>query len=286
MKKFKQFIKESPLPPEIDKEEFRELTFSKLIAVFKKHFSAPIGNGSSRSVFRVKMNADDFNKDMKEDLGLDANYKGEVDSVFKVAKNAKGVVQNKKEVDIYRDARVLNYEQWLCPVIDCSKEILNLKDSEVENMDWEEGMMFVQAGKCDKIKSEKQIADILLKVFGANDKNGHIGYKFTLNNLAVMIADKIAYAEEIRKEIEDKGLVTEEQKDNLSNFVDMCRELGIGDLYQKSNWGLYKGDPVLLDYGFVKNSGEKIYWNSSYALDTMKDSSSGNIMYNIRKVNK
>jgi hypothetical protein len=293
MKTFETYLGESPLPPrqtETYLPLFQSLTFSDLIRVFTAHFGKPIGNGSSRSVYHVKMDADEFNKDMKEELGLDATYKGEVDTVFKVAKNAKGVVQNKKEADVYRDARVLHYHRWLCPIIDCSKQILNLKDSEIENLDWEEGMMFVQAGKCDKLKSEKQLSDILLKVFGPNNEitkgvaDVVTGYNFTLHNLATLVNNKVKSAYNTREKLESSGLVTEEQKDNFNDFINMCNELGIGDLYQKSNWGLYKGNPVLLDYGFVKDSTDKIYWNNDYALDTLKDTNSGNIMYKIRKV--
>lgn len=283
MKNFKDFyLAEMPFPRNVDVEKFKQqkLSFGSLINTFTNHFGKPIANGSSRSVYAVKVPATEFNSDMKEELGLDFNFEGEVDTVFKVAKNKKGVVQNKVEADTYRDAKFLHYERFFCPIVDVSKRILNLKDVEwVEGDTSEEGLMFVQMAKCEKI-TRAQMTKLLANTFGYNSKKDNKPV-FNLYNFGIMIATASKGVGRYDDKYLDEPWITEEQRENTQGLLNACMELKISDLFSYANWGVYKGNPVLLDYGFNHDSTGKLYWNNNTSIVVWQDAA-GNPNYKIR----
>jgi hypothetical protein len=183
-------------------------------------------------------------------------------------------------------------------MIDNSKRILNLKDIEIEDMEVNEGYMFIQMAKCEKMP-EKEMINIFAKVFGLNKIEypvSHVknGYKFTnyklsfdINRFGICMHNSI---KEKRlnpidfKYLDDKNMVSLQQKENVQALFNACAELEISDLSTFRNWGIYKGNPVLIDYGYNTNSTEKIYWEKhSFVLSVWLDKNTGNVVHKTYK---
>lgn len=98
---FKQFLLETPLPDDWDKNIFtKKIPFEKQIE-YALERATKIGAGSSRVAFEVE-------------------YKGRP-TILKIAKNEKGLAQNKDEIDILKKSKT-EFFDIMIPMIDYDKE--------------------------------------------------------------------------------------------------------------------------------------------------------------------
>jgi predicted Ser/Thr protein kinase len=97
---FKDFLNESPLPDTWDKDKFKQRpaikTFRDIIE-YASEKAAEVGRGSSRVAFKI-------------------DYKNQ-DTVLKIAKNEKGLSQNKQEIGYLSDDFIKNLNITI-PMID------------------------------------------------------------------------------------------------------------------------------------------------------------------------
>ena len=210
---FKEFLIETPLPDSWNKEVFtKNVSFKKQIE-YALERSEKIGSGSSRVAFEI-------------------DYKGRP-TILKVAKNAKGLMQNQEEANILSD----NMISSICiPLIDY--------DEESEEPHWLH---------CEK--AEKATVSKLCKAMNVPDLH-------TLVRAAnVNDSKREQYLETIRNFNSDN----EAKEEIAMEYVDKLAELAsdydveLGDFNRAANWGFYEGEPVVIDIGFTYYTKEKYY---------------------------
>jgi hypothetical protein len=210
---FKQFLlNEMALPADWDKKSFQG-SFKKQLD-YAMERAAKIGTGSSRVAFVVP-------------------FEGR-DTVVKIAKNAKGLAQNAKEVDYGLHQMHGNV---LIPLID--------NDEENDPPRW------IQFEKADKLTEAKfkSMTGFGFKHFGAmlQDWEQSVKPKRFKFNYAVDVP-------EAEKEKITKSELFEE-------VTDMCGNFGflVGDFARLTNWGVFKNKPVIIDYGYDEEI-QKLYY--------------------------
>ena len=166
-------------------------------------------------------------------VAFNIDYEGR-ETVLKIAKNKKGLAQNAKEADygLYN-----MYPDITIPLIDY--------DEDNEYPAW------VHMEKADKLR-KPQFKSI-------------IGYSF--NDFANMLM-----ADEQRRSGRNKmmnyvGNISDEEQEKIKEsefFYDVSSLLGnfdimAGDLGRLANWGMYKGNPVIIDLGFDSEIKKDFY---------------------------
>lgn len=186
---------------------------------------APLPDSWSRDVFKSGTFKDilAYAKERASKVGagssrvaFEIDYKGKP-SILKIAKNGKGLAQNEAEVDLLSDG-YLKHSSVLIPMIDHDED-------NGDKPKW------IHLQKADKIRESD-----IVKVCGG-----------TLNDL-------IAYA---YKETENKNFPVgdpskiDEESEFVNDFMDLIHntDITLGDLRRLSNWGMYKGHPVIIDVG-------------------------------------
>jgi hypothetical protein len=155
-------------------------------------------------------------------------------TVLKIAKNAKGLAQNDKESDygLYR-----MYPDITCPLIDYD-----------EANDPPRWIHLEKAEKLTKAKF-KAITGFDFDMFG-NMLRGYEarkhGRRFTIN-----------WESHVPEEIQEQIWEDETFNDITSLMADF--DILAGDLTRTANWGLYKGNPVLIDLGFDSSINDTFY---------------------------
>jgi hypothetical protein len=203
MKTFKQYLKETPPPPDWDTKIFKS-SYKKQID-YALARAAKLGSGSSRVVF-------------------DIQYEGR-STVLKIAKNAKGLAQNMKEADwgLYR-----MYPDITVPLLDV--------DEDNEDPKW------IHLEKADKLTKPlfKSITGFPFDDFAnmlyenEDDRLGRKGYKRRWNG-------------DIDPDLKEKITASELYYDVTDLMVNF--DITSGDLGVTRNWGIYKGNPVIIDLG-------------------------------------
>lgn len=207
---FEQFLKEAPLPDDWDKETFSPKMSFKKQLDYALDRAKKIGTGSARVAFEIE-------------------YKGRP-TILKVAKNAKGLSQNEEEVRILDDYMVPGI---VIPIIDY--------DEENEPPRW------IHMEKAEKVKSEKQLCK-LLKVPDLRA----LTTASSLNNKVSFYGTRESKIEAIK----DYNKGDEDSLETALSYVDQLTELeqtfdvNLADFNRTANWGIYKGEPVVIDLGF------------------------------------
>ena len=211
--RFKELISETPLPADWDRSQFvsANTTFKSRLA-YAVDRAKKIGAGSSRVAMTIE-------------------YENRP-TVLKVAKNKKGLAQNKAEIDILSDgyARQMSI---LIPLIDYDKE--------------NNPPVWLQTELAQKV-SEKTLCNLL-----------GIGSLRGLVSLANYIAmpdkqGRMAY-DRIFDNLQQSGK-TEKEIDNIIDYANNLAELQqsfnieLSDLSRAANWGLYRNTPAIIDVGF------------------------------------
>jgi hypothetical protein len=156
------------------------------------------------------------------------------ETVLKVAKNAKGLAQNEKEADYGLHNM---HGSVLIPLID--------HDDDNDPPRW------IQFEKADKLTASKFKA-----LTGLNFVNfGKMLQQWEVENNGNRYNRNFTYGvpEEEQEEIRESEIYNE--------VIDMVGNFGFltGDFTRLANWGIYKGKPVIIDYGFDEEVQKKYY---------------------------
>lgn len=263
MKTFLQFITEMPLP--LDTLEFPKTKKGDFISKYpakqmKDHLAnsfQALGKGSSRIGFDCPVSVELFHYDDRRTFELGD---GNVDTVIKLALNPKGIFQNTVEVEQWINLEGSNFKQFLCPIFDWSgnpkynndkQYVLDCGSFNVDiNADYN-GAYWIQMAKCiPASKSKKLFLKVLTEKFGKLDLN-----------LLHQFIDKRDGNNKLCNFMKDRDTDEfEEQNYNLYDFIEMCTRYDIGDIRTFANWGIYKNQPVLIDYGY-NDKTKQIYWD-------------------------
>jgi len=211
MKLNELFLMEAPLPPDWDKSVFDErVPFARRVR-YAQERADKVGTGSSRIAFVIP-------------------YQGRK-TVLKVSKSRKGAAQNNLEADILSDG-YHGRRGITIPIIDY--------DERNPMPTW------IHTEFAEKIRSTNQLEQMINRFTPVT-----YSAKFTMDNIQF-------YLEEMKTGRPGYfGRPNDEQREALQEnvFIERLTELvmdfdlAVGDLVRKANWGIYKGNPVLIDLG-------------------------------------
>lgn len=204
---FSTFLQEAPLPGDWDHAVFSDrIPFAHRIR-YAKERAKQVGAGNSRVAFVIP-------------------YEGR-NTVLKVAKNKKGMIQNVEEIKLLYDyyLRDLNL---VIPIIDADEK-------NGDNPTWIH-MEFASKIKDSDFKklTGLKLADL---IDYAETKSGRFQYT------------KWQWTPELDKKLEDNEFVH-----SLIDFIGNYTHIPTGDLQRLANWGMYKGNPVIIDMGLTNES--------------------------------
>jgi hypothetical protein len=197
---------EAPLPTEWDAAVYTPAQSYKRRIDYAVARAQKLGAGSSRVAF-------------------DIPYQGRA-TVLKVAKNARGMMQNEAEADLLSDG-YLNQLGIIIPLIDYDEEHAE--------------PVWIHVEKAQKA-SQKQLCDLM--------RCGKLEW----------LVNAAKYAQTGRGQDHNDDVVKLYGKESLETFhhyVDLLQELygfdvQLDDFSRAANWGLYNGSPVIIDMGFTK----------------------------------
>jgi hypothetical protein len=165
-------------------------------------------------------------------VAFDIPYQGR-NTVLKVAKNAKGMAQNQAEASLLEDGYILSLGIAI-PLID---------------YDEEHGQpVWIHTEKAMKANA-KQLCDIM--------KCGKLEWLVNAAKYAQTGRGQ-DHNDEVMKLYGEDGLET------FHEYVDLLQELygfdvNLDDFSRPANWGLYNGQPVIIDLGFTQDVAKQHY---------------------------
>lgn len=285
MKSFKSFLLEMPLPKDVESTALNPKSGAYSKAKPERElstFGTKVGKGSSRVAYRVHVEKEQFDNDTSH---LPTTPSGKVDTVIKLALNPKGIAQNEQELQTYNDYGDFDI---LLPILDSSKQ----HKTKITLMQGEQPIEtvsnWIQMPYVEQLKSPVQFDRLFTKYFGDwigffNDHNRKTGEKYNFKLLeSFLFRDKVSMLQELDV---DNYHIKEDQYDNISALLDLAHDgLELGDLGRLANWGIYKGHPVILDYGFDKKSTTGLYQGATQASAYVDKN--GNIRLDIRQTPK
>lgn len=206
-------------------------TFAGPGKIFKE-IGTQVGKGSSRIAFKVNVEASQFNPNILKKYGLPSS--GMVETVFKLAMNAKGVAQNASEIQHHK---YVGDNPFLLPILDTSQ--------------WNKGITF----------DNEELSNWIQMPVAPPPTTGQ--FKKLWKQMFGNTIDRCAYVSDIRRlrNLDNEGAFKNEtQMQNFEDFLDLCEELGLGiaDLRRAVNWGMWNGKMYVIDYGF-DNSTSSLY---------------------------
>lgn len=217
--KIQNILKETPLPDDWDSSIYSDRVPIKHRVEYAKKKAARLGGGSSRIAFEIP-------------------YKGRK-TVLKVAKNRKGMAQSEEEVGMMNTAAALGNEGVVTiPMIDF--------DDRSESPTW------IHVEYASKLNS----ADEFKKLTGWDmEKLIHYAAKLSHNR-------SLPHAHNMEFDKEWVEKVWEKEDSYAYNFVSFIgnTEIDLSDLTNNlQNWGVYKGNPVIIDLGYTAQIGKEYY---------------------------
>lgn len=224
-KMLRSLLTEAPLPDTWDKDVYNgKQNFSKMIK-YATEQAKKLGTGSSRVAFEVE-------------------YEGRP-TVLKIAKNAKGLAQNEEESLLLNDY-YLQVLELIIPIIDSDEEndpprwIHTEKAEKIKNSDFK---------RLTGVGLEELIIYCAGKAYGgdfvgARSVIGHAKnyYKYKF--------DQIVESGKIK--VDEDGNHESELVSSLIDMLGNYPHLVFADFTLLKNWGLYKGNPVIIDIGFTE----------------------------------
>lgn len=216
-----EVIDEMPLPADWDPSQMRQgaTTFKSRLA-YALERAKKLGTGSSRVATVIE-------------------YQGRP-TVLKIAKNQKGLAQNSVEADILSDGYASQLG-ILIPIIDY--------DEQNREPSWIHTEMATKA-------NEKQLCSII----GCDSLS-------QLVNMAWAITGKKKYLGTYQQYVDylqQKGK-NEQEIETCTDYANKLAELNssfdveLGDFARAANWGIYQGQPVIVDAGFNSNVLDQYY---------------------------
>ena len=217
-----EIIDEMPLPADWDPQQMKQqgTTFKSRLA-YALERAKKLGTGSSRVATIIE-------------------YEGRP-TVLKIAKNQKGLAQNSVEASILEDGYASQLG-ILIPLIDY--------DEQNREPSWIHTEMATKA-------SEKQLCQ-LMKCYSLHE----------LVQTAYNIVGKYRNSKEKLNDTLEKMRHFNVSEDDIETFLDYANKLGdlhnsfdveLGDFSRAANWGIYQGNPVIVDVGFNSNVMNQYY---------------------------
>ena len=286
------FAKYSETGKDADGKYNAELTTSPIKKHMEKKFET-IGFGSSRVVFQCSVPVRLFTKNHRKQFRI--NKAGFTQTAIKLATNPEGIQQNTAELKFWNELQHLRYAKYLCPVLDWSgnplyknnsqytldidkyKLDVNFPEGDLKGALWVQ-MPLVQSGE----ENIEEFMDAFDRVFGSihlptsewdlkeleiDDPSDLAGWddEQGIQNLMCIIAPDIfptmaAKIMKRRRELFDIGVISEEQEQAMQDLVELRTMWHMSDFGHTANWGLLKGNPVILDYGYNEETA-LIYHN-------------------------
>lgn len=212
-------VDEMALPADWDPAAFgHDKTFKSRLE-YAKDRAQRLGGGSSRVAFIIPDNGRE--------------------TVLKVAKNNKGMAQNKAEIDILTDG-YLGKLDIVIPLVDYDK-----KNREPT---------WIQTEKAEKA-SEVKLAAMM--------KSGRYLFYLTTYANYMIGSDRDKWGmERVNAHLES---LSDEDKEIFVKYAQEIADLvsssslQMGDFDRASNWGIYKGRPVIIDLGYNEDVAN-LYW--------------------------
>lgn len=229
MLSFKEFILlETPLPDDWNKSNLKT-TEDAISYIIKEKKLDQLGEGSSRKTFNLKPS--DF-----KNSGIKFNR----DSALKIAYNQKGIAQNIAEINLIKKAKK---SDLIIPYVD---------------YDDSDKPIWIQYEVADLIKDEKE------PIFNGRSFNDLL-HTSSLYDLIVYAQFKQDGSFKNMKEISLNRIRKYNDYDDslMQDFYDIVDELVkvsdvtklvLSDLDNIENWGIYKGRPVIIDFGLDEES--------------------------------
>ena len=218
--KIMEILSEAPLPPEWDKQVYTPNTSYKKRIEYAVARAQKLGKGSSRTVVEIP-------------------YQGR-QTVLKVAHNGKGMAQNEAEAGILDDWYV-KQSGLVIPIIDYDED--------------HSQPVWLHTEKAEKVNA-KQLCQLLR----TNDLS-------TLIRYANMMVGKIRYEQTYMDRViqtitelygEDGAEIFSEYAGSLGDLA-TNNDVDLRDFNTHKNWGVYKGEPVVIDIGFTKDVAAQYY---------------------------
>lgn len=220
---WEDMLDEMPLPADWDPSQMKQqgTTFkSRLNYALER--AKKLGTGSSRVATTIE-------------------YQGRP-TVLKIAKNAKGLAQNSVEADILSDGYA-SQMGILIPIIDYDEQNREPSWVHTELAQKANEKQLCSLMKCQSLNDLIRAAQAQLNEYGTRsrailndiiDKNSHFGSSEQ---------DAYTFLEYVNRLSELK-----------SSF-----DVELGDFNRAANWGLYQGQPVIVDVGFNSNVLNQYY---------------------------
>lgn len=212
---------EMPLPADWDPQQFsNRATSYKSRLAYALERAKKLGTGSSRVAMTIE-------------------YQGRP-TVLKVAKNQKGLAQNSVEADILSDgyARQLGI---LIPIIDYDTQNREPTWIHTELAQKATAKQLCNIMRCTSLQRLVDMANAI-----AGKSRSGWNYQHTVSNMKFDGAT-------------DTDIET--ATDYANSLADLSSQFDIelGDLSRPANWGLYKGNPVIIDVGLNSNTLKQYY---------------------------
>jgi len=234
---------ETPLPKEYEKDYLDQKesgNYNPVGIISKLHTDKlfdNVGSGSSRIAFRVFVDKSQFPKNFDfSDYNI---IDDKVDTVIKLAKNEKGIAQNKREMENYKLAKKHNCDKYLLPIIDDNNSNKKLKLDKKFVSNWIQ-MPYAPEPNPDEFD------DFMFYEFGLMTEIDR-GDLHDLEYDFRRIEEKILEMPEDEREEEQVRWLK-----NINIMLDLKDVTGLifGDIGRTSQWGVYNDRLYILDYGF------------------------------------
>lgn len=216
---FKHYLTETPLPDTWDKSIYTDnQAFYKRVD-YAKERAKSIGSGSSRVAFVIP-------------------YEGR-DTVLKIAKNQKGMVQNEEEVSILNDWYLKKLNLFI-PIIDYDEKSSAPTWIHVEKANKATNIQFVT-------ETGLQLVDLINYVYyyhkGVNHLSDH--YEKLFNSL--------------QQKINEESELVQSLIDYFGNYDVYNDSTKIADYKRIANWGVYNNNLVIIDAGINSDIFSTMY---------------------------
>ncbi len=212
-------IDEAPLPPDWDEKQYQRGTSFKSRLAYALDRAKKIGAGSSRVAVTIE-------------------YQGRP-TVLKIAKNTRGLGQNGAEASILSDGYA-SQMGILIPLIDYDKQNREPTWIQTELAQRASKKQLCAIMKCDNLAQLLAMARAI-KGVGKYQQN---------------------YADFVKSRLTHKS---EQDIETMTEYADKLADLDsqfnvlIGDLSREANWGIYQGNPVIIDVGYTDNVSKQYY---------------------------
>lgn len=215
-----EVLDEMPLPADWDPAQYRQGTTFKQRLAYALERAKKLGTGSSRVATIIE-------------------YQGRP-TVLKIAKNQKGLAQNSVEASILEDGYA-SQMGILIPLIDY--------DEQNREPTWIHTEMAQKA-------NERQLCSLMK----CDNLTQLVNYAEAITGRKRYLGTAQSYVEHMRQ----KGK-SEQDIETMSEYANKLAELKssfdveLGDFTRAANWGLYQGNPIIVDVGFNSNVYDQYY---------------------------